>query len=170
MALIKKLLGKEPLLAPDCFLAETATLIGDVSVGAKSSIWYNVVLRGDVHSITIGESTNIQDNVVIHGTYQKFKTVLGNFISVGHSAVIHGCTIEDYVLVGMGAIIMDGAYIKSYSIIAGGAVVLPGTVVESGSVYAGVPAKKVKDLTEEQREGVKKNALNYLMYTKWYQE
>src|SRR5688572_11813108 len=149
MALIKTVRGHTPRFGSNCFIADNATIVGEVVLGNNCTVWFNTVLRGDVHSISIGNDTNIQDGVVIHGTYQKSKTVIGNNVSIAHNAVVHGCTVEDNVLIGMGAIVMDNARIGSNSVIAAGAVILPGTQVESGSVYAGVPAKRVKDITED---------------------
>ncbi len=169
MALIKEVRGKKPAIGQNVYLAETATIIGDVQIGDNSSIWFGVVIRGDVNSIKIGNNTNIQDNTVIHATYEKYPAVIGNNVSVGHSAIIHACTIKDNVLVGMGAIIMDNATVEEGAIIAAGAVVTPGTVVEKNSLYAGVPAKKIKNLDEKTIEAsVKATAQRYQMYTQWY--
>ena len=137
-------------------------------MGDNCTVWYNAVIRGDVHSITIGNNTNIQDGAVIHCTYQKAKTVIGNNVSIAHNAVVHGCTVEDNVLIGMGAIIMDDAVIGSNSVIAAGAVVLPKTVVEPGSVYAGMPAKRVKDISDEMKTIIERTAKNYPMYAEWF--
>ena len=150
MALIKTLNGKTPLIGKGCYLAENATLVGDVVLGRSCSVWFNAVVRGDVHYIKIGDKVNIQDGAVIHCTYQKHATEIGHNVSIGHNALVHGCSIHNNVLVGMGAIVMDGAVIESNSIIAAGAIVLEGTLVESGSIYAGVPAKKIKSLSQEQ--------------------
>lgn len=139
-------------------------------MGDNCSIWFNAVVRGDVHSITIGNNTNIQDGAVIHCTYQKAKTVIGNNVSIAHNAIVHGCTVHDNVLIGMGAIVMDDAVVHSESIIAAGAVVLAGTVVEPGSIYAGMPAKKVKDVGENMQEVFSRTANNYIMYSKWFTE
>lgn len=168
MALIKSVRGFTPKFGKNCFLAENATIIGEVQVGENCTIWFNAVVRGDVHSILVGNNTNIQDGVVIHGTYQKANTVIGNNVSIAHNAVVHGCTIEDNVLIGMGAIVMDGAIIGSNSVIAAGAVVLPGTTVEEGSVYAGMPAKRVKDISPEMKEVIQRTARNYPMYATWF--
>lgn len=169
MALIKTIKRIKPVFGENCFLAENATIIGDVKLGDNCSLWFHTVIRGDVNSIRIGNKVNIQDGTVIHCTYQKSKTIIGNNVSVGHNALIHGCIIEDNVLVGMGAIIMDGAQIKSNSIIAAGAVVLENTLVEEGSVYAGVPARKVKNVNKELKEGeIERIANNYLLYSSWY--
>jgi len=161
--------NKTPEMGENCFLAPTATLIGDVEMGNDCSVWFNAVVRGDVNSIKMGNKVNIQDGAVIHATYEKTKVNLGNNVSIGHNALVHGCTVEDNVLIGMGAIVMDNCYIESNCIIAAGAVLLEGTRVESGSVYAGVPAKKVKSLSKELFEGeVQRIANNYVMYASWF--
>ena len=169
MALIKEVKGRRPVFGTNVFLADNATVVGEVLIGNDCSIWFNTVIRGDVHYIKIGNKVNIQDGAVIHCTYQKAPTNVGNNVSIGHNALVHGCTIHDNVLVGMGAIVMDGVLVESNSIIAAGAVVLEGTHIESGSIYAGVPAKKVKELNEEQTarlvEGI---ANNYVMYASWF--
>ncbi len=171
MALIKACLDKYPNFGDDCWLAENATIVGDVTMGNQCSIWFNAVIRGDVNSITFGNKVNIQDGAVVHCTYQKTKVVLGNNVSVGHNALVHGCTVEDNVLIGMGAIVMDNCYISSNCIIAAGAVLLEGTKVESWSIYAGVPAKKVKTLSPELFKGeVQRIADNYVMYSGWFKE
>jgi carbonic anhydrase/acetyltransferase-like protein (isoleucine patch superfamily) len=169
MALIKSVRGVEPKMGSDCYLAENATVVGDVVMGDECSIWFNAVVRGDVNSIVMGNRVNIQDGAVIHCTYQKAATTIGNNVSIGHNALVHGCTIHDNVLIGMGSIVMDNCVIESNSIIAAGAIVLEGTHVESGSVYAGVPAKKVKELSKELFEGeVQRIANNYVMYASWF--
>lgn len=169
MALIKEVKGRRPVFGTNVYLADNATVVGEVLIGNDCSIWFNAVIRGDVHYINIGNKVNIQDGAVIHCTYQKAPTNVGNNVSIGHNALVHGCTIHDNVLVGMGAIVMDGVLVESNSIIAAGAVVLEGTHIESGSIYAGVPAKKVKELNEEQTarlvEGI---ANNYVMYASWF--
>jgi carbonic anhydrase/acetyltransferase-like protein (isoleucine patch superfamily) len=171
MALIKSCRGIEPQFGADVWLAENATVVGDVIMGDRCSVWFNAVIRGDVNSIRMGNQVNIQDGAVIHCTYEKTKTVLGNNVSVGHNALVHGCTVEDNVLIGMGAIVMDDCYIESGSIIAAGAVLLEGTRVEAGSIYAGVPAKKVKSISKELFEGeVMRIANNYVMYSGWFKE
>ena len=171
MALIVTCRGNEPQFGDDCFLAENATIIGDVITGDQCSVWFNAVVRGDVNSIRMGNKVNVQDGAVIHATYEKTKVVLGNNVSVGHNALVHGCTVEDNVLIGMGAIVMDNCYIESNCIIAAGAVLLEGTRVESGTIYAGVPAKKVKNLTPELLEGeVQRIANNYIMYASWFKK
>lgn len=168
MALIKAVRGIAPKFGENCFLADNATVVGEVVMGDNCTVWFNAVVRGDVHSITIGDNTNIQDGAVIHCTYQKAKTVIGNNVSVAHNAIVHGCTIGDNVLVGMGAIVMDNAVIGENSVIAAGAVVLAGTVVEPGSIYAGMPAKKVKAITDEMKEPILRTARNYPMYAEWF--
>lgn len=169
MALIKKVKGVAPQFGQNCWLADNATITGDVVTGDNCSFWFNAVVRGDVHAIRIGNNVNVQDNAIIHCTYLKAPVSIGNNVSIAHNAVIHGCTINDNVLVGMGAIVMDGVVIESNCVIAAGAVVLEGTLVESGSVYAGVPAKKVKSINKELLEGqVKRISDNYMMYASWY--
>ena len=171
MALVIELNGKEPSIGKNCFLAPTATIIGDVVIGDNSSIWFNAVIRGDVNEIRIGKNTNVQDNVTIHCTYQKYGTYIGNFVTIGHNSVIHGCVIEDLVLVGMGSIIMDGAVVESGVIIGAGAVVTPGTRLKSGYIYGGVPAKPLKEISpEEVKEQLKEQANRYVMYSQWYKE
>lgn len=170
MALIKEVRGHAPKFGSNCFLADNATVVGEVTMGDNCTVWFNAVVRGDVHSITIGNNTNIQDGAVIHCTYQKAKTVIGNNVSIAHNAIVHGCTVEDDVLIGMGAIIMDDAVIGSNSVIAAGAVILPGTRVEPGSVYAGVPAKRVKDTGEEMKAVIQRTARNYPMYAEWFKQ
>lgn len=168
MAIIKEVRGYTPKFGENCFLADTAVVVGEVTMGSNCTVWFNAIVRGDVHSITIGNNTNIQDGAIIHCTYQKAKTVIGNNVSIAHNAIVHGCTVEDDVLIGMGAIIMDDAVIGSNSVIAAGAVILPGTKVEPGSVYAGVPAKKVKEIGEEMKAVIQRTAKNYPMYAEWY--
>lgn len=170
MAFIRSVRGFDPQYQATCWLAETATLIGEVTLGENCTVWYNAVVRGDVNSIVVGDNSNIQDNVVVHGTYEKAATKIGNNVSIGHSALIHGCTIEDNVLVGMGAIIMDNAVIGSGSIIGAGAVVLANTVVEPNSIYVGNPAKKVKDAGEKGLAEIQRIAGNYPKYASWFQE
>ncbi len=170
MALIKTLRGFSPIFGKNCFLAENATIVGEVIMGDNCSIWFNAVLRGDVNSITIGNNTNIQDNAVIHCTYQTAKTVIGSQVSIGHSALVHGCTLEDNVLIGMGAIVMDHAIVQSGSVIAAGAVVLENTIVEAGYLYAGVPAKKIKPVDDKLKEMLSRISGNYIKYASWFQE
>lgn len=171
MALIKPLLGKTPIFGDNCFLSETATIIGDVVIGNDCSIWYGAVLRGDVHYIRIGNNSNVQDNAVIHATYQKSPTNIGNNVTIAHGAIVHGCTINDNVMIGMNAVVLDDAVIESNSIVAAGSVVSKGTRIESGTVYAGIPAKKIKDISPELLEGeIKRIAKAYGMYSGWYKE
>ncbi|RTL14781.1 MAG: gamma carbonic anhydrase family protein [Flavobacteriaceae bacterium] len=169
--LIKEVNGKSPQIPSDCYVAENATIVGDVLLGNNCSIWFNAVIRGDVNSIIIGNKVNIQDGAVIHCTYQKHPTVIGNNVSIGHNAIVHGCVIKDNVLVGMGAIIMDNCTIESNSIIAAGSVVTQNTTVESGCIYAGVPAKKVKDIDQSDFAGeIERISNNYVMYSGWFKE
>lgn len=171
MALIRAIKGISPKYGSNCFFAENATIVGDVEMGNNCSIWFNAVVRGDVHYIKIGNNVNIQDGVVIHCTYQKAPVNIGNNVSIAHNAIVHGCTIEDNVLIGMGAIIMDGAVVESNSIVAAGALVGKGVRVESGSVYAGVPAKKLKSIDQKLLEGeVHRIAKSYTMYASWHDE
>ncbi len=158
-----------PSFGRDCYIAPNATIVGEVIMGDECSIWFNAVIRGDVNSIQIGNKVNVQDGAIIHCTYQKANTVIGNNVSIGHNAIVHGCVIEDNVLIGMGSIVMDNAKIGSNSIIAAGAVVLENTIVEPGSIWAGVPAKKVKDISEEMISGeINRIANNYVMYAGWF--
>jgi carbonic anhydrase/acetyltransferase-like protein (isoleucine patch superfamily) len=168
MALIKSVRGYTPQFGQNCYLAENATIVGQVLMGDNCTVWFNAVVRGDVHSISIGNNTNIQDGAIVHCTYQKAKTVIGSNVSIAHNAIVHGCTIEDNVLIGMGAIVMDDAVIGTESVIAAGAVVLAGTIVEPGSIYAGMPAKKVKDISEEMKAVIQRTAKNYPMYADWF--
>lgn len=171
MALIKKVNGIEPTLGENCFLAENATIVGDVVCGDNCSFWFNAVVRGDVHFIRMGNNVNVQDGAVIHATYKKSPTNIGNFVSIAHNAIVHGCTIHDNVLIGMGAIVMDDAVVESNSIVAAGALIPKGMKVESGAVYAGVPAKKIKDIDINLSEGeIKRIANSYSMYASWYEE
>jgi gamma-carbonic anhydrase len=169
--IIKSINGKTPSIPHDCFLAENATIVGDVVMGKECSVWFNAVIRGDVHFIRMGNRVNVQDGAVIHATYLTSPTTIGNNVSIGHNAIVHGCTIHDNVLVGMGSIIMDDCIIESNSIIAAGAVVTKSTKVESGSIYAGIPAKKVKDISEELIHGeINRIALNYVKYSGWFRD
>ena len=169
MALIKSCRGFDPKFGEDCYLAENATVIGDVIIGNQCSIWFNTVLRGDVNSIRIGNKVNIQDGAVLHCTYEKTQVTIGDNVSIGHNALVHGCTIESNVLIGMGSIVMDNCHISSNCIIAAGAVLLEGTQTESWSIYAGVPAKKVKTLSPELFKGeVERIANNYILYASWF--
>lgn len=168
MALVKSIKGIKPLWGTDCYLAENATIVGDVTLGNECSIWFNAVVRGDVHYIKIGNRVNIQDGAVIHCTYKKHPTQIGDNVSIGHNALVHGCTVHNNVLIGMGSIVMDNCVVHSNSIVAAGAVLLENTVVESGCIYAGVPAKKVKEINEEQSAALIKGiANNYVEYKSW---
>lgn len=169
--IIKPVNGKHPQIPESCFVAENATIVGDVSMGDSCSVWFNAVVRGDVHYIKIGNKVNIQDGAVIHATFEKSPTEIGNNVSIGHNAIVHGCTVHDNVLIGMGSIVMDDCVIESNCIIAAGAVVTKNTRVESGSIYAGVPAKKVKDISKELIEGeIDRIANNYIRYSSWFKE
>ncbi len=169
MALIKSVNGIKPVFGRDCFLADNSTITGDVIMGDNCSVWFNTVIRGDVHTIRIGNNVNIQDGAIVHCTYQKASINIGNNVSIAHKAIVHGCTIHDNVLIGMGAIVMDGVVIESNSIIAAGAIVLENTIVESGSLYAGIPAKKIKVLDKSLIEGqIQRIAKAYPMYAGWY--
>lgn len=168
MPLIIPVKDKNPTWGTDCFIADNCTIVGDVIIGDHCSVWFNTVIRGDVNSIRIGHHTNIQDGVVVHATYLKAATYIGNYVSVGHNAIVHGCTLQDYVLVGMGAIVMDHAVVESNVIIAAGAVVLENTVCEYGYLYAGTPAKKIKLLTEEQINWIQNLPHNYNLYASWF--
>lgn len=170
MALIRTVKGIAPEFGKNVYLAENATVVGRVVLGDDSSVWFNAVVRGDVHDIRIGKACNIQDGAVIHATYQKASTTIGNFVSIGHNAIVHGCTLHDKVLVGMGAIIMDHAVIGEGAIIAAGAVVTAGTKVPPYTIYAGAPAKYLKDVSPEQAAQFHQTALNYIMYASWFQE
>jgi carbonic anhydrase/acetyltransferase-like protein (isoleucine patch superfamily) len=170
MATILSLQGKDPQFGENCFIAPNATIAGDVTMGSDCSIWFNAVLRGDVHYIKMGNKVNVQDGAVIHCTYLKHPTTIGNNVSIGHNALVHGCTIHDNVLIGMGSIVMDGCVVHSNSIVAAGAVVLEGTIVEEGSIYAGVPAKKVKMVSEAMITGeINRIADNYVKYSSWFE-
>lgn len=167
--IIKPVNGKHPQIPEDCFIAENATIVGEVSMGNQCSVWFNAVVRGDVNSIKIGNKVNIQDGAVIHATYKVSPSVIGNNVSIGHNAIVHGCTIHDNVLIGMGSIVMDDCIVESNSIIAAGAVVAKNTRVESGSIYAGIPAKKIKDVSPELTKGeIERIAENYVMYSSWF--
>ncbi len=171
MPVILPVEGVFPQFGDDCFIAPNATIVGDVVMGSECSVWFNAVVRGDVNSIRLGNKVNVQDGAVLHATYQKTKTIVGNNVSIGHNALVHGCTVHDNVLIGMGAIVMDNAVINSNSIIAAGAVVLEGTVVEAGSIYAGVPAKKVKDISQERiHSEIDRIANNYIRYSGWFKD
>jgi carbonic anhydrase/acetyltransferase-like protein (isoleucine patch superfamily) len=170
MALLMEVKGKSPVFGNDCWLAPNATVVGEVFIGDNCTVWFNAVIRGDVNRITIGDNTNIQDGAVIHCTYQKSETIIGKNVSIAHNAVVHGCTIHDDVLIGMGAIIMDGAIIQSGSVIAAGAVVLSNTVVDEKSLFAGTPAKFVKKVGPEMEQVIDRTAKNYPMYASWFKK
>ena len=167
--LVKSILGKKPIWGNNCFFADNATVIGDVVIGDFCSIWFSTVIRGDVNKIRIGNNVNVQDGSVIHATYKKSSTSIGNYVSLGHNAIIHGCKIDDFVLIGMGSIVMDNAIINSNSIIAAGSVILENTIVESNSIYAGIPAKKIKSIEQSRsKKEIERIAKNYLTYSSWY--
>ena len=168
MALILPVQGVKPQFGDNCFLADNATVVGRVVMGNNCSVWFNAVVRGDVNTIEIGDNTNIQDGAIIHCTYQTAATVIGSHVSIGHNAIVHGCTVHDKVLIGMGAIVMDHAVVESGSIIAAGAVVLENTRVEANSIYAGVPARKVKQVDSKRDEVFMRTARNYIMYAGWF--
>jgi len=169
--IIKTINGKTPQIGEDCFIAENAVIVGEVSMGSQCSIWYNAVLRGDVHFIKLGNKVNVQDGAVIHATYKKSPTTIGNNVSIGHNAIVHGCTLHDNVLIGMGSIVMDDCVVESNSIIAAGAVLTKGTHVPSGSIFAGMPAKKIKEISPELSSGeIDRIAESYVMYSGWFKE
>ena len=169
MPIILPVKGILPTFGNNCFIAPNATIVGDVVMGDQCSVWFNAVLRGDVNIIRLGNKVNVQDGAVIHCTYEKAATIIGNNVSIGHNAIVHGCVIEDNVLIGMGAIVMDNAVVGSNSIVAAGAVVLENTKIEPGSIYAGVPAKKVKDISQDMIIGeINRIADNYVMYSGWF--
>lgn len=169
MAIIRDVNGVFPSMGDDCFLADNAVLVGDVRMGDQCSVWWGAVVRGDVNAIRIGNRVNIQDGAVIHCTFEKSKTIIGDDVSIGHNAIVHGCTLESEVLIGMGAIIMDLAYVQKHVLVAAGAVVLENTVLESGWIYAGAPAKKIKELDAETRQFfITRTANNYIKYSGWF--
>ncbi|EAR15917.1 gamma carbonic anhydrase family protein [Robiginitalea biformata] len=171
MSLVKPVRGKAPVFGADCFLAETAVVVGDVEMGDRCSVWFHAVVRGDVNSIRMGDQVNVQDGAVIHCTFEKAATRIGNNVSIGHNAIVHGCTVRDNVLVGMGSILMDHCDVGSYSIIAAGAVVPQGTVIPEGSIYAGVPARKIGEVRPELRTGeIERIAKAYTRYSGWFRE
>lgn len=171
MATILAVNGKDPQFGKNCFVAPNATIVGAVEMGDDCSIWFNAVIRGDVHYIKMGNKVNVQDGAIIHCTYQKHPTNIGNNVSIGHNAMVHGCTIQDNVLIGMGSIVMDACIVHSNSIIAAGAVVLEGTIVEEGSIYAGIPAKKVKTISQDLINGeINRISNNYVQYASWFSE
>ncbi len=167
--IIQTINGNTPQIGEDCFIAENAVIVGEVSIGKQCSVWFNAVLRGDVHFIKLGNKVNVQDGAVVHCTYQKSPTTIGNNVSIGHNAIVHGCTIHDDVLIGMGSIVMDDCVIESNSIIAAGAVVTKGTRVPAGTIFAGMPAKKIKDISAELSSGeIDRIANNYVKYSSWF--
>ena len=169
MAFIKEVLGHTPNIGEGTFLAETCVIVGNVEMGKDCSVWYNAVIRGDVNFIKIGDKVNVQDNVMLHCTFEKFPLIIGNNVSIGHNAIVHGCTLKDNVLIGMGAIVMDNCIIEENSIIGAGSVLTQSTHVRSGEVWAGSPARKLKDISPELLEGeVKRIADNYVKYSSWY--
>lgn len=169
--LIKTVNGKSPQIPEDCYVAENATIVGEVSFGDSCSVWFNAVIRGDVNTITIGNKVNIQDGAIVHCTYKKYPTIIGNNVSIGHNAIIHGCVIHDNVLIGMGSIIMDNCVVESNSIVAAGAVVTQNTRIPSGTIWAGVPAKKVKDIDQSDFSGeIERISNNYVLYSSWFKE
>ena len=171
MAFIRSIHGKQAVIGNRCFLAENASLIGDVVMGDDCSIWFNTVVRADVNAVRIGDRVNIQDGAVIHCTYKKAATHIGSDVSIGHNAIVHGCRIDDRVLVGMGAIVMDNAHVSSDVIIAAGSVVLQHAKLESGYIYGGVPARKLKPIDPEQREFfIERTARNYIEYASWFDD
>jgi acetyltransferase-like isoleucine patch superfamily enzyme len=171
MPIIFPVNGLTPEMGENCFIAPNATIVGDVKMGNQCSVWFNAVIRGDVNSIRMGNKVNVQDGAVIHCTYQKTTTVIEDNVSIGHNAIVHGCAISENVLIGMGAIVMDNVQIGSNSIVAAGAVVLENTIIEPGSIYAGVPAKKVKDISQELISGeINRIAENYIKYSEWFKD
>lgn len=171
MAIIKEVRGFVPKIGENCFLAETAAVIGDVTICDNCSVWYGAVLRGDVNSITIGNNVNIQDGAVIHTLYQRSKTTIGDNVSIGHNATIHGATIEDNCLIGMGATVLDNAVVERGAIVAANALITSGMRVEGGWIYAGVPAKKIKEVSKEQQKDIVERIANdYIMYASWYKD
>lgn len=170
MPVILPVKDKSPVWGSDCFIAPNATIVGDVVMGDNCSVWFNAVIRGDVNYIKIGNNTNIQDGAVIHCTYLHAGTDICNNVSIGHNALVHGCTLKDNTLIGMGAIVMDHAVVEEFVIIAAGAIVLEKTICESGYLYAGIPAKKIKPLTDAQREMLQRLPNNYVMYSGWFKE
>ena len=167
--LIKSVRGFTPQYGKNCFIADNATLVGELIMGDYCSVWFQAVLRGDVNRITIGDRVNIQDGAIIHGTFEQSATSIGNDVSIGHNAVIHGCSIEDKVLVGMGSIIMDDSIVGRNSIIAAGSVLPKKTIVSQGSIFAGIPAKKIKEVSPElSKEEIERISTNYIQYASWF--
>lgn len=170
MTLIRSVRGKKPKFGENCWLAENATVVGDVTMGEHCTVWFNAVIRGDVNSISIGDYSNVQDGAVIHCTYQRNATVIGSYVSVAHNAIVHGCVIEDHVLIGMGAIVMDGAVVGTGSIVAAGAIVTQNTKIPPGTIYAGNPARYLKDVSPETGAIIDRTANNYITYSGWFKE
>lgn len=168
-ALILPVQGKIPQIPDSCFIAPNSTIVGEVEMGEECSVWFNAIVRGDVHYIKMGNKVNVQDGAIIHCTYQKCPTNIGNNVSIGHRAIVHGCTIHDNVLIGMGAIVMDNAVVETNSIVGAGSVVTEGTHIKSGEVWAGTPAKKIKDINPELQKGtLERISNNYVMYSSWF--
>jgi gamma-carbonic anhydrase len=170
MALIKSVRGQSPVFGENCWFADNATIVGDVVMGEHCTVWFNAVIRGDVNSIRIGHHSNVQDGAVIHCTYQRFATTIGDYVSIAHNAIVHGCTIEDRVLIGMGSIVMDGVVVGQGSIIAAGAIVTQGTKIPPGTIYAGNPARYLKDVSPELNHMIDRTANNYITYSGWFTE
>jgi carbonic anhydrase/acetyltransferase-like protein (isoleucine patch superfamily) len=170
MSIVLSVKGKYPQLGNRVWLAPNATVVGDVSMGDDCTVWFNAVVRGDVHHIKIGNRTNIQDGAIIHGTYEKAGTIIGDDVSIGHNALVHGCTVGNHVLIGMGAIVMDNAQLQDFCVIAAGAVVLENTICESGFLYAGIPAKKIKALDDRLMQVIQITPPRYMEYATWFQE
>jgi gamma-carbonic anhydrase len=171
MPLIKTVNKFKPSFGDNCYIAENATIIGDLICGSECSFWFNSVVRADVNQIRFGNKVNVQDGAIVHCTYEKFATTIGNNVSIGHKAIVHGCTIKDNVLIGMGAIVMDGCVINEHVIVAAGAILTQGTITEPGYIYAGIPAKKMKPVSKNLKEGeIERIANNYVKYSRWYQE
>ena len=171
MATIRPVHNIHPQFGENCFLADTAVVVGDVVMGNECSVWWGAVIRGDVNSIRIGDRVNIQDGAILHCTFEKSQTIIGNDVSIGHNAIVHGCTVHDEVLIGMGAVIMDLAVIEKHVIVAAGAVVLENSILESGWIYGGTPAKKLKELDPETRQFfITRTAANYIKYAGWFRE
>ena len=168
MAIIRTVNHITPIIGENVFLAENAAILGDVVIGRDSSVWYSATIRGDVNSIRIGERTNVQNGAMIHCTYETTATVIGDDVTIGHGAIVHGCELKNLCLIGMNAVILDKAVVNEYCVVAAGSVVLEGTMLESGYLYAGVPAKKIKPLTDEQKKLLHKSAKGYMMYSGWY--
>jgi carbonic anhydrase/acetyltransferase-like protein (isoleucine patch superfamily) len=170
MALIKAYKGVEPKIHETVFMVESATVIGDTEIGELSSLWFNAVVRGDVNYIRIGERTNVQDNSVLHVTHDTCPLVIGSNVTIGHSVTLHGCTVEDNCLIGMGAIVLDKAVIGEGSLVAAGSLVTEGMKVEPGSLVMGLPAKIVRKLSDSERAGILESAENYIGYARTYLE